>query len=230
MGYNVVMQSDGALKDADFASGEQTNNSLIQSITGGTLTEPASLSDNSWCIAIIGNTGFDNEATYQSTDQSVLSRAKFAPVPGRSGSSPNGEVIFGGDAATTGATRTIYFGVKTDPYFRAGSYSTSVIYTVTAVLPAESILSSVTPGSYELESGASGQITIAGTNLLSAYSVYLANASGGKVGDCTNLSVISDTVRKHFIAIFIVDTQCKIVNIMRVVNSRRNITMKLLHR
>lgn len=109
MGYNVVMQSDGALKDADFASGEQTNNSLIQSITGGTLTEPASLSDNSWGIAIIGNTGFDNEATYQSTDQSVLSRAKFAPVPGRSDSSPNGEVIFGGDAATTGATRTIYF-------------------------------------------------------------------------------------------------------------------------
>lgn len=133
-------------------------------------------------------------------------------------------------AATTGDTRTIYYGVKTAPYFRAGSYLTSVIYTVTAVLPAESILSSVTPGSYELESGASGQITIAGTNLLSAYSVYLANASGGKVGDCTNLSVISDTVRKHFIAIFIVDTQCKIVNIMRVVNSRRNITMKLLHK
>ena len=28
---------------------------------------------------------------------------------------------------------------------------------------------------------------------MSAYSVYLANASGGKAGDCTNLSVISDT-------------------------------------
>ena len=193
MGYNVAMQSDGALKDADFAGGEQTNNNLIQSTADGTLTEPVSLSDNSWGIAIIGNTGFDSEATYQSTDQSVLSRAKFAPVPGRSDSSPNGEVIFGGDAATTSTTRTIYFGVKTDPYFRAGNYSTSVIYTVTAVLSAEPTLSSVTPNSYELESGADGQVKINGSKLLSVYSVYLANTSGDKVGDCINLSVANDT-------------------------------------
>ena len=160
----------------------------------------------------------------------MLSKAKFAPIPGRSGDNPNGQVIFSGNAATTGDTRTIYYGVKTDPYFRAGNYSTTVVYTITAELPDTPTITSVTPDSYQLEGGASGQIAIEGANLSSAYSVYLANASGGKVGGCTNLSVISDTVRKHFITIFIVDTQCKIVNIMRVVNSRRNITMKLLHK
>ena len=52
---------------------------------------------------------------------------------------------------------------------------------------------SVTPDSYQLESGASGQITIEGANLSSAYSVYLTNASGDTVGDCTNLNVVGDT-------------------------------------
>ncbi len=193
MGYNVAMQSDGALKDADFAGGEQTNNNLIQSTTGGTLTEPASLSDNSWGIAIIGNTGFDSEATYQSTDQSVLSRAKFAPIPGRSGDNPNGQVIFSGNTATTGDSRTIYYGVRTEPYYRAGNYSTTVTYTVTAVLPDEPSILSVAPNSYELDSGAGGQITINGTNLLSAYSVYITNANGDRVGECANLNVTDDS-------------------------------------
>ena len=193
MGYNVAMQSDGALKDADFAGGEQTNNNLIQSTTGGTLTEPASLSDNSWGIAIIGNTGFDSEATYQSTDQSVLSRAKFAPIPGRSGDNPNGQVIFSGNTATTGDSRTIYYGARTEPYYRAGNYSTTVTYTVTAVLPDEPSILSVAPNSYELDSGAGGQITINGTNLLSAYSVYITNANGDRVGECANLNVTDDS-------------------------------------
>ena len=132
-------------------------------------------------------------AVYQSTDQSVLSKAKFAPIPGRSGDNPNGQVVFSGNAATTGDTQTIYYGVKTDPYFRAGNYSTTVVYTITAELPDTPTITSVTPDSCQLEGGASGQIAIEGANLSSAYSVYLANASGGKVGDCTNLSVISDT-------------------------------------
>lgn len=52
---------------------------------------------------------------------------------------------------------------------------------------------SVTPDSYQLESGASRQITIEGANLSSAYSVYLTNASGDTAGDCTNLNVAGDT-------------------------------------
>ena len=192
-GYKVAMESDGALKDDSFAVSESTNNTLIMSTTGGTLTAPAPLTNNSWGVAIVGNSGFDDVAVYQSTDQSVLSKAKFAPIPGRSGDNPDGQVIFSGNAATTGDTRTIYYGVKTDPYFRAGNYSTTVVYTITAELPDTPTITSVTPDSYQLESGAGGQITIEGTNLSSAYSVYLTNASGDTVGDCTNLNVVGDT-------------------------------------
>ena len=193
-GYKVAMESDGALKDDSFAGSESTNNTLIMPTTGGTLTAPAPLTNNSWGVAIVGNSGFDDVVVYQSTDQSVLSNAKFAPIPGRSGDNPDGQVIFSGNAATTGDTRTIYYGVKTDPYFRAGNYSTTVVYTITAELPDTPTITSVTPDSYQLESGASGQITIEGTNLSSAYSVYLTNASGDTVGDCTNLSVASDGI------------------------------------
>ena len=192
-GYKVAMESDGALKDDSFAGSESTNNTLIMSTTGGTLTTPAPLTNNSWGVAIVGNSGFDDVAVYQSTDQSVLSKAKFAPIPGRSGDNPDGQVIFSGNAATTGDTRAIYYGVKTDPYFRAGNYSTTVVYTITAELPDTPTITSVTPDSYQLESGASGQITIEGANLSSAYSVYLTNASGDTVGDCTNLNVVDDT-------------------------------------
>ena len=192
-GYEVAMESDGALKDDSFAGSESTNNTLIMSTTGGTLTAPAPLTNNSWGVAIVGNSGFDDVAVYQSTDQSVLSKAKFAPIPGRSGDNPDGQVIFSGNAATTGDTRTIYYGVKTDPYFRAGNYSTTVVYTITAKLPATPTITSVMPDSYQLESGASGQITIEGANLSSTYSVYLTNASGDTVGDCTSLNVTSDT-------------------------------------
>ena len=192
-GYEVVMESDGALKDDSFAGSESTNNTLIMSTTGGTLTAPAPLTNNSWGVAIVGNSGFDDVAVYQSTDQSVLSKAKFAPIPGRSGDNPNGQVIFSGNAATTGDTRAIYYGVKTDPYFRAGNYSTTVVYTITAELPDTPTITSVTPDSYQLESGASGQIAIEGTNLSSAYSVYLANTNGDKVGDCVNLNITDDS-------------------------------------
>lgn len=192
-GYEVAMESDGALKDDSFAGSESTNNTLIMSTTGGTLTAPAPLTNNSWGVAIVGNSGFDDVAVYQSGDQSVLSNAKFAPIPERSGDNPDGQVIFSGNAATTGDTQTIYYGVKTDPYFRAGNYSTTVVYTITAKLPATPTITSVTPDSYQLESGASGQITIEGANLSSAYSVYLTNASGDTVGDCTSLNVTSDT-------------------------------------
>ncbi len=192
-GYKVAMESDGALKDDSFAGRESTSNTLIMSTTGGTLTAPAPLTNNSWGVAIVGNSSFDDVAVYQSTDQSVLSKAKFAPIPGRSGDNPDGQVIFSGNAATTGDTRTIYYGVKTDPYFRAGNYSATVVYTITAELPDTPTITSVTPDSYQLESGASGQITIEGTNLSSAYSVYLTNASGDTVGDCTNLNVVGDT-------------------------------------
>ena len=192
-GYKVAMESDGALKDDSFAGSESTNNTLIMPTTGGTLTAPASLTNNSWGVAIVGNSGFDDVAVYQSTDQSVLSKAKFAPIPGRSGDNPDGQVIFSGNAATTGDTRAIYYGVKTDPYFRAGNYSTTVTYTVTAVLPDEPSILSVAPNSYELDSGASGQITINGTNLLSAYSVYITNTNGDRVGECANLNVTDDS-------------------------------------
>ena len=61
--------------------------------------------------------------------------------------------------------------------------------------------------------------------------LYLVPERGRLIGTTDDgCQIRAVTVRKHFIAIFIVDTQCKIVNIMRVVNSRRNITMKLLHK
>ena len=55
-----------------------------------------------------------------------------------------------------------------------------------------STITSINPNSYTLDSGAIDQVTITGTNLLSAYEVYLTNTNGDRVGECTNLNVIDD--------------------------------------
>ena len=75
----------------------------------------------------------------------------------------------------------------------AGNYTANIVYTATTISAPAPTVSSVEPGSYELGSGASGQVTINGANLESAYSVYLTNTNGDKIGDCTNLKVTNDT-------------------------------------
>lgn len=75
----------------------------------------------------------------------------------------------------------------------AGTYSTGVVYTVTTNPAPAPTTTSVTPNTYELGSGASGQVTIKGANLESAYDIYLQSQSDSaqKYG-CTNIQVASD--------------------------------------
>ena len=89
----------------------------------------------------------------------------------------------------------IYYGVRVDhpEQLLAGNYQAEVVYTATTNEVEKPTITNIDPNQYELGSGASGQITINGTNLRSAYSVYIANTNGDKVGDCTSIQVASDT-------------------------------------
>ena len=92
-------------------------------------------------------------------------------------------------------TCSVYYGVWLDnpSTTLAGNYTVSVEYTAIAKLPPAPTISSVTPNTYELGSGESGQVTIKGANLESAYDIYLQSQSDStRKYSCTNIQVASD--------------------------------------
>ena len=59
---------------------------------------------------------------------------------------------------------TIYYGVKVSPTIQAGTYSTEVTYTATAILPPPPELSTITPSTFYLTSGHDGTVRITISN------------------------------------------------------------------
>ena len=177
-----------------------TSQAFIQSTTG-TLANPSLLDKGqwgSWGIALPNSSlypGFNtNEADYSSTSQDTLAKTTWAAVPGKEVDDASKTII----KTTTWSKKTdtypVYYGVRvTNPSSTpADTYTAQVVYTATTnEVPAPSI-TSISPDSYTLDSGTSGQITISGTNLGSTYEVYLTNTNGDRVGECTNLNVIDD--------------------------------------
>lgn len=99
----------------------------------------------------------------------------------------------------SGDTTTITYGARLDNFNQlpAGSYSTTVVYTATAVLPPAPTITKLEPNSYNLASAnmAASKVTITGTNLATAYEAFvdLNNDGKGDSGeDCANLVVNDD--------------------------------------
>ena len=172
-------------------------NSLPSSATIGSAT---TLANNTWGVALPygawSESGYYNQSEdYASTNDTVLSRTRWTSIDYLSTSH---EQIAYHNAPTDGivsySRRNIYYGVRVDNpnELLAGNYQAEVVYTATTNEVPAPTMTSIDPNQYELGSGTSGQITITGTNLLSAYEVYLTNTNGDRVGECTNLNIIDD--------------------------------------
>ena len=199
-GYSVTVEGSGGdstdMVASDFGSGDgaSSNNERIRS-TSATIDDPATLALNTWGIAIPGMGKYNNESDYAS----ALTTAKFGAVPTKQ----NGAVVMSSTQATgadhdgtASDDQIIYYGANVEQLFRAGTYSEEVVYTATVKIPSNPTITSVSPNQYELGSNGNSTVTIEGTNLASAYRVWIDindNHSYDVSEECTNLNVTSDS-------------------------------------
>ena len=198
-GYYVMLT--GNANGPAMLPATSSSNAFIQS-TSGALTNPSALDKGqwgSWGIALPNSslyTGFNtNEADYASTNQDVLSKTTWAAVPSKEAEDSNKTIIKTTTQSKKTDTYPVYYGVRVDSPVSvpADTYTAQVVYTATTNEVPVPTIDTLSKNSYELGSGASGQITISGTNLGSTYEVYLTNTNGDRVGECTNLNVIDDS-------------------------------------
>ena len=119
----------------------------------------------------------------------AITMARVDALP--SASSP---VIFQYDLDAVGTSSTdINYGVKVEhpESMPAGNYIANIVYTATVEQLRQPILTSVTPNTYELGSGADSAITITGKYLSTASKAYLVHASTGEQYYCTDLQLVS---------------------------------------
>ena len=102
--------------------------------------------------------------------------------------------IFQYDLDAVGTSSTdINYGVKVEhpESMPAGNYVANIVYTATVEQLRQPILTSVTPNTYELGSGADNTITITGKYLSTASKAYLVHASTGEQYYCTDLQLVN---------------------------------------
>lgn len=213
-GYSVTVEGSGGSTDmaaSDFGSDEtSSNNELIKS-TNATIANPATLNINTWGIAIPNDSPYSPYDKYSSksiydvgitnpndqSTQTTLAKATFGAVPPKLA----GETIMSSSQATgtnhdgsSSDNQNIYYGANVEQFFRAGTYSEEVVYTATVNLPPTPTNLSVLPTTYEFDSCNDSLITIKGTNLSSAYEVYLQKSGTSDEANrlaCTNLNLDS---------------------------------------
>ena len=177
-----------------------TSQAFIQSTTG-TLANPTYLDKGqwgSWGIALPNSslyTGFNtNEMDYSSTDQDVLHKTTWAAVPGKESDDSDKTIIKTTASSKKADSYPVYYGVRVDSPVSvpADTYAAQVVYTATTNEVPAPTMTSINPNQYELGSGVSNIVTIMGSNLRSAYYIYLQGPSdAAQKFNCTNISVAS---------------------------------------
>ena len=134
------------------------------------------------------------DVDYQTTDPVEQAALLFAGIPPLG---DNSLTLTHSDIGRNSET-DIYYGVRVDDpgvTTRPGEYKTNIIYTVTLV-PDYAVIKSVTPNVYNIGSDDSPTITITGTNLATAYEVWV-DMNEDKQYDqneaCTDIQIIDDT-------------------------------------
>ena len=191
-GYNVTLHSSGGDTDlvpSDFGKG---NNNLIEPAGGSAnpapLTNPTTLANNQWGVALPGSTLYPNKYSntndYTSTDQTTLANTKYAAIPGKDSDEENRIILTKNSPAnqTTGDSTTIYYGVKVSPSIQADTYSAEVTYTATATIPTPTLTRLVINDSVQV--GQTSEFAIEGTNLDTVSSIKLCPT--GQQPDATN--------------------------------------------
>ena len=213
-GYNVTLHSSGGDTDlvpSDFGTSESSNNNLIEPAGGSTnpapLTNPTTLANNQWGVALPGSTLYPNKYSntndYTSTDQTTLANTKYAAIPGKGSSDDQDSTILTKNSPAnqaTGDSTTIYYGVKVSPSIQADTYSAEVTYTATAILPPAPELSTITPNTFYLTSGHDGTVKIKGYNtstpLSNITNIYLdlnGNGTMDNYEECRDLTIDAES-------------------------------------
>ena len=185
-GYNVTLHSSGGDTDlvpSDFGTSESSNNNLIEPAGGSAnpapLTNPTTLANNQWGIALPGSTLYPNKYSnandYTSTDQTTLANTKYAAIPGKGSSDDQNSTILTKNSPAnqaTGDSTTIYYGVKVSPSIQADTYSAEVTYTATAIIPPAPELTKLVLND-SVQVGQTSEFAIEGTNLDTVSSIKL---------------------------------------------------------
>ena len=193
-GYKVTMSLDNGYDSTDLVNTDlssQTIPSLPEpEPTSDTLTP---LEDKTWGVAILADpfsSIFSSNEVYSSTDQTVLSQAKFI-APGYMRMLDN---IIGLSEQPTGPNHdgtaadnlgNIYYGVRVDDpsTFTAGQYTTSIIYTAIANIPPAPELTKLILND-SVQQNQTSEFAIEGTNLDTVSSIKLCPT--GQQPDATN--------------------------------------------
>ena len=195
-GYSVKMRLDSDTYNLTNKDSPDDNTYIEAIGDPSTLTNPMYLQNSQWGIAFPGSTGlggtmgsfygFDYSQTI--TNPSLAQSRPYGMVP-RVGDTSYDDEIMSSNTSTSNDTQNIYYAVRVDNPVElpAGDYSTNIILTATTHPVETPTITSVTPNTYKLGSGADSTATITGTNLASTYRVYLKNTTdGSKQYDVTN--------------------------------------------
>lgn len=210
-GYRVSVQAsenyDNKLRPrTDTGAVDSSNNNVIDATSRNVASPGVLASDKTWGIAIPGRQGYSSEDDYKlgisaaDSNQEVLQNTTYGAVPNYgspteiiTGSGPSGSANDGKSADQ----QNMYYGVRIDSpqLTQAGTYSTNVTYTATVVLPQEATLTSLSPVSYAVGQGSANTLTLTGTNLASAYSVFVDFDGDGTMdsGEQCEIVTTSDT-------------------------------------
>ena len=189
-GWSISLTSKNG--ETDLVNNSDSKYTIPTLPSTATVDKATTLANNTYGVAFpygdwLTKNYYNEEADYLSTDQAVLATTRWTSLA----SLTKAIGIAGSDAPTSDArpgTRNIYYGVMVDSpaSFPAGDYSASVVYTATALLPPTPSNLAITPNQYEADGCSTPDVTITGTNLESAYSVYIDLNNNGKLD--TNLT------------------------------------------
>ena len=180
-GYKVTMSLDNGHDSTDLVNTDLPSQ-IIPSLPEPTSDTLTPLEDKTWGVALLFDSysdWFSPEEDYLSTDQTVLSQAKFiAPgyilrMLGGIGLSkqPTGPNHDGTAADNLG---NIYYGVRVDDpsTFTAGQYTTSITYTAIANIPPAPELTKLVLND-SVQQNQTSEFAIEGTNLDTVYDVWI---------------------------------------------------------
>ena len=181
-GYKVTMSLDNGHDSTDLVNTDLPSQ-IIPSLPDPISSLFTPLEDKTWGVALLFDSSskfFSPEEDYLSTDQAVLSKAKFVSpslftrnIMQGIGSSkqPTGPNHDGTAADNLG---NIYYGVRVDnpSTFTAGQYTTSITYTATAILPPAPELTKLVLND-SVQQNQTSEFAVEGTNLDTVYDVWI---------------------------------------------------------
>ena len=188
-GYKVTMSLDNGYDSTNLVNTDLPSQ-IIPSLPEPTSTALSPLEDKTWGIALLFDSQsdwFSPEEDYLSTDQAVLSKAKFTGADSFTSNimqgiglskQPTGPNHDGTAADNLG---NIYYGVRVDDpsTFTAGQYTTSITYTATAILPPAPELTKLILND-SVQQNQTSEFAIEGTNLDTVYDVWIDYNDNGK--------------------------------------------------